>query len=555
MPRLISCFLFLVATVAWTQEPTTPPSGSIHGIITSTAGVPIQDATVQIKWADQTANAVVLTDKNGRYSFDELALEKYILNASHYDYVYAVYGPGGPRYTAMVLELHAGQRLEVNLALKPLASISGRVLDGEGEPLAGYVVSAEAFTYVEGVRKTKALTSAVSDDRGVYLMEKIPPGRFYVRARRPAERQDQAPVAMALKPGEADLRWDDTFYPNANDVTSAATVAVEAGQQLTDIDIKMRKRPFFTVRGRVLGFDSSIKAARVLVPATAEFGATVSGGVLPAPDGSFELHGVPSGPATILYRPQVSERSESEPYAWKNIQVFDEDLENVVLDARRALILAPIRYDGTRELDRPIWEVNADTIFWLQAAEGGRHFSPHGEGPDGRRFELPPGRYRFHSYRLPDGAYLKDVRLAGVSMLDSELDTSAGVPDAPLEVIVGMDAGTLTGTVQAKQGELLISPVVTLVPAQRGVGSDRLYRSVNADSTGVFRITGVAPGRYEVFAWERIDDTAHWNEDFLRPFLTRGKVVEIEEGETKSLDLDIISTQEMEQALARAGLQ
>ena len=40
----------------------------------------------------------------------------------------------------------------------------------------------------------------------------------------------------------------------------------------------------------------------------------------------------------------------------------------------------------------------------------------------------------------------------------------------------------------------------------------------------------------------------------MRPFLTRGKVVEIEEGKTEYLDLDIITAQEMEEALMRAGL-
>jgi hypothetical protein len=41
----------------------------------------------------------------------------------------------------------------------------------------------------------------------------------------------------------------------------------------------------------------------------------------------------------------------------------------------------------------------------------------------------------------------------------------------------------------------------------------------------------------------------------MRPFLTRGKVVVIEEGKAEQIDLDIITGREMDEALMRAGLQ
>jgi hypothetical protein len=93
------------------------------------------------------------------------------------------------------------------------------------------------------------------------------------------------------------------------------------------------------------------------------------------------------------------------------------------------------------------------------------------------------------------------------------------------------------------------------VPVSRKFGYSRLYPTGDADPSGEFEVTGIPPGQYEVFAWERNDDTAHWNEDFMRPFLTRGKVVVIEEGKAEQIDLDIITGREMDEALMRAGLQ
>jgi hypothetical protein len=109
--------------------------------------------------------------------------------------------------------------------------------------------------------------------------------------------------------------------------------------------------------------------------------------------------------------------------------------------------------------------------------------------------------------------------------------------------------------VHTKDREQVLSSVVTLVPVPRRFGHELLYLTGDADSTGAFRIEGITPGRYEAFAWERIEDTAHWNEDFMRPFLTRGKVVVIEEGKAEQIDLDIITGREMDEALMRAGLQ
>jgi hypothetical protein len=80
-----------------------------------------------------------------------------------------------------------------------------------------------------------------------------------------------------------------------------------------------------------------------------------------------------------------------------------------------------------------------------------------------------------------------------------------------------------------------------------------LYPREVADESGAFRIEGITPGLYEVFAWETIEDTAHWDDNFIRVFATRGEEVEVEGSATKNLILTVIPEAFMNDALMRAG--
>ena len=58
------------------------------------------------------------------------------------------------------------------------------------------------------------------------------------------------------------------------------------------------------------------------------------------------------------------------------------------------------------------------------------------------------------------------------------------------------------------------------------------YKTARADQNGNFRIIGVAPGRYKVFAWQNVEPFAWQNAEFLQAFEDGGVDLVVEEGNT-----------------------
>lgn len=574
MRVLLTAFLLLFAASASAQDlpPDSPRFGSISGTVTSTTGSPIKNVPTMILSIDPNLSglpsglrAQTVTDEQGRFHFEQLAPGAYFVVAKSPDYVVPAFVPSTFADKNLIHILSSDQQLDINIRLQPLGSISGRVSDDSGDPLARYVVTVERMTYISGLRQTEPVARGVSNDLGQYLIEDVPPGRYFIHASSPQENHRQGSIIRALKPSEADLRWDEAFYPNAGELSNAGTILMTAGQQLDRIDIEVSPHQYFPVRGRVINFEHPVQSSRVNFKSHSPF-APFSAGVVPQEDGSFELPGVPSGKAMLYYWHEDPLGGKRSILGRTPIEVLNEPLENIIVNSHVGEISGSIRLDISSDAstatatpkisiafqaaEQPLWEVGR--------AESDGDFSI----PD-----LAHGRYLIAVTQLPRGFYVKEMRLAGASILDTVLDLSGSFPEGRMEIVLSPNAATITGTVRTKDGKPGGGATVTLVPVQRRFGQARLYPLTTASANGNFRFDSVVPGRYEVFAWEsvappsnaqysdqRMEDTAHWNEDFLRPFLARGEVVTVKEKETENLSLSIITAQEMEEALMRVGL-
>jgi hypothetical protein len=132
---------------------------------------------------------------------------------------------------------------------------------------------------------------------------------------------------------------------------------------------------------------------------------------------------------------------------------------------------------------------------------------------------------------LPDGlerAYVKSITMGGVDVLDRGLSI-AGFPRDPIVVVIGTDPGSLGGRVTNAEGAPVGSARVALLPQ----GSLRFrvnHRAASTGADGRFRLENVAPGDYELFAWEVAEDGAWQDPGFVRRFENSGYPVSISEG-------------------------
>jgi hypothetical protein len=117
--------------------------------------------------------------------------------------------------------------------------------------------------------------------------------------------------------------------------------------------------------------------------------------------------------------------------------------------------------------------------------------------------DVPPGEYdiaiRFVSDVAPPSPdlYVADIRASGRSVFDNGLQVGVDPTDA-LEIIVGTNGGTLSGTVlNATSAQ---RATVVLVPQFVIRGNPALFGAIAAGADGRFQFRGLTPGTYRVFA-------------------------------------------------------
>ena len=102
---------------------------------------------------------------------------------------------------------------------------------------------------------------------------------------------------------------------------------------------------------------------------------------------------------------------------------------------------------------------------------------------------------------------------------------------APLEITVSPNAGTLRSIVETSRPQNVSGAIVALVPQPPHRFVQTYYRSSVVGSTGEFTFKGLAPGVYQLYAWESVLDTAWLNPDFISTNDGQGKTIIIGAGD------------------------
>jgi hypothetical protein len=228
------------------------------------------------------------------------------------------------------------------------------------------------------------------------------------------------------------------------------------------------------------------------------------------------------------------------------VQIGDADVDNLAIPissgarlAGRFVIDGPSRTGAEPDVASLRATLRRDPEI-LGMPDAGPTFSPP-PAPDGS-FELqgvPSGDFRVSVRALPPDAYIKSMHLGAADVLDSGLHLS-GAPRETLEIVIGANAGTLSGTVVNARQEPLSNVTVALLPGAADRRRLDLYRSTTTGTTGTFQFRGIAAGSYTVLGWEQVDDGAWQDPDFTRAYENQGKAVSIRDGLDETVRLTAI---------------
>jgi len=78
--------------------------------------------------------------------------------------------------------------------------------------------------------------------------------------------------------------------------------------------------------------------------------------------------------------------------------------------------------------------------------------------------------------------------------------------------------------------------VIVLIPVNESNRSDR-YKIATALGDGRFQIDGIAPGDYNAYSWETLEDNSWFDPNVVRQFEAKGKLFHVAEASNEELQL------------------
>jgi hypothetical protein len=515
--------LGLVHGVSWagqaTALPSVPPT-VLTGHVTADDGSAVANARIAVA-SSSAFTTVALSDANGDFELPVPAGPVTVVATK----------TGYGRATQMVV---GGQSLE--LQLRRGASVSGRVVDGAGDPIVGARVQLEA---VHAAPPTAPVAATQTDDHGEYRLASLPAGSFVVAL----IRFTNDVVITAATTNVITPQVEKFYYPQASSAAGAETLQLAPGDERASLDFAVRVEratlppaiamrlahvtvdrvdglsvaATAVVRGRVTTPDGrSIPRAVVhLSPQVGPGGPLNQWRVATTDDaGQFEFTqlaagGLRAGASKSGYATVTARDPARDP---SSVRLFD--LGDGEKRERLDLTLTPngaIEGQVVDERGDPL-EAASVQLLQIRYENGRRRLVPAGVA------RLTDDRGRYRAYDVPAGEYVVSAIAGTVFSADlpgyarsyypatSDPAAAQFVAVDPGQELSGIDVSLSRTTTAHVSGRLVSASgaptmaTLTLVPSRGASSVTSIPTGARIGADGVFEFPNVAPGQYVIQA-------------------------------------------------------
>jgi len=422
---------------------------SIEGIVVeNSAGKPIARARVTLEGTGSTSgSATVFSSSSGQFAFRSLSAGTYLLRVERAGFAVTRYGQRRWNAPGTPIVLDAGTQHIVQLRLRKLGAVTGEINDENQLGLPGVTVHA-----YRAASKLTLAGSGVTDDRGIYRISNLEPGKYLIRS-----------TARLLEDQQGLL---PTFFGQTASAGEARPVMVQLEQDTTGINIQ-------PLPGRLASLQGTVAS-----PAAVSISLYGDTGVLRMqvpPGGEFHFDQLAPGPYSLLA--QAGDRSAPLSFFQKIWIGGESQRVTVELAPSPRLILRCENRNGN-----PL-QHKAVSIFLRRRDL--RDLTPD-RAVCGDVLPLTPGTWEVATAAPPD-IYVSGVRGARISPFAHEFDM---VPGRNTEVVIlfSSDPGSLRGTVSTRDGAPAIGAPVYFSPVDSDLrsrlGGLRTTRTAQAGNFG-----------------------------------------------------------------------
>lgn len=510
--------LLLTSSSAVGQAPSSPGAntaqssrvGSIKGRVVNENGEPLFNAGVLVRpFGSTNLEHRTTTDREGKFEVSGLEPVSYQVSAWFSAHISL------PRNLDNQQTNNYRIGDSVTLVMTKGGVITGTVTTQTGEPLVGIYVRARRI--LEGNRQPTPYRNFVpvrrTDDRGIYRIYGLPPGTYVVWA------GGGGGFYSAMDAYDTDV---PTFSPSTTR-DAAAEIAVRAGEEITNVDIRYRGETGRVISGSVTPRETGTGSAfNISLTSAADGGSTWNSTTTQPPDGGgFTFYGVDDGDYDVTARSLMTD-GEWEVSAPQRIKVRGADVTGIQLvtrplgSVRGRVVLEESKAAECNDKRRPIFTETLVSAWHKENKDQPRFIWSLGvpvnadaQGNVTLR-NLAPGEYRFLAQFSAKYWYLKSISIAPrVTKTPSPRPIDAGrtwtsVKSGDrlsgLTLTLAQGAASLRGQLARGEGETLPDGLfVYLVPAEREKADEVLrFFGAAVQPDGKIALNNLAPGRYWV---------------------------------------------------------
>ncbi len=571
-------------------------TGSVSGTVFvtgSTPPTPARRVRVTLNEVDHRVRGqTTTTDDNGEFIFSGVPAGRFELDAYRNGFLRASYGAARPSRPGTPVVVRDGEAIRgLNVSIAHGGVITGVVRDLRGRPVPDVEVRVMRLGYSATTGEPALSVPAGStinrtDDRGEYRAYGLPPGGYLVTALpgpspgargygEPMRVLTAADVDRALQAartgGPAPSRssgaesprgfvsYTPIFHPGVSDISRAATVVLDAGEERTGVDIAIELVATSTVSGHVVSPDGALPSAPIVTVAPNGSGAAMLTGVgirgmsaTARPDGTYAVPGVIPGNYTVKAatgaftggrgRPAVDVVSMSGD---AQVTVEGRDLDVPIILTRGVPIAGRVLFEGAAPAP-----VDLQTIMLELMPVGGGGAALASAGgrvrSDGTfEFASVPADayYLYWTWTAPGSTArwsMKSATVDGRDVLERPLRVVAERPVDLTLTFTDMPS-VLTGVFQDRSGRAATDYFIVVFSVDRAywVPGSRRIRATRPATDGAFGVRGLPPGDYLLGAVTDLEP-GEWNDPTLLADLSKVAIkVSLRDAQTTIQDIRV----------------
>lgn len=476
------------------------PAATFSGKVTikgkGASGVAVGLVRIEESMA-QSARHRTLTDEQGNYRITNVGPGKYQVMIAAPGFIPATLSDSNKTFLISKAETVEN----VDFALVRGGVITGKVTDADGRPLIEEDVMVFPVESRPGFFQHPNPIHVRTDDRGIYRMFGVAPGKYRVAA----GRDDGDSFGMR---GGGFRR---TFHPSTIEASEATIIEVTEASEATSIDITLPEPTvYYSARGRIIDGDTDQPLANITYGVQKYINenstSSLTTGAVTTKDGEFKLDNLSPGKYAVFIEvpPESDWRAD-----YVRFEVVDHDVTNLTVKASRGgSVSGVIVLEGTD--DKTINEQFRRLRIYA-----------HASGPDVTRSRMqaaiinPDGSFRigglqagvvnfgigsqrFYIVRVERGGLAQPQ---GIELKEREHLTG-------LRLIVNYANGSVQGVVKLDDGSIPPSGSVFISLKRLGVLPTPFANSresAQVDARGQFFADGLLAGTYEVTAVYALD--------------------------------------------------